>query len=223
MNWKNRLTNYNFWISIVSAVLLIFQAFHLEFDIAYINEIVTAVLGLLVVVGIISDPTKVKQAKTEQKTDAETSDKTSVEIETIPTELAEQNALENATQNLEEGKRAVENGNNTNEEKDFPIDNENEDNDDISQNDYETLIKQISIDLNDKFNKLYAQMKNQPSAETPDETPTEQNSAEDVNISAEIQKISTDEENISELSSDYLINQPEVEIQPTDNSHPIVG
>ena len=48
MKWKNRLTNYNFWISIVSAVLLILQAFKFEFDIAYINEIATAVLGLLV-------------------------------------------------------------------------------------------------------------------------------------------------------------------------------
>ena len=58
MKWKNRLTNYNFWISIVSAVLLILQAFNFEFDIAYISEIATAVLGLLVVIGIISDPTK---------------------------------------------------------------------------------------------------------------------------------------------------------------------
>ena len=58
MKWKNRLTNYNFWISIVSAVLLILQAFNFEFDIAYISEIATAVLGLLVVIGIISDPTR---------------------------------------------------------------------------------------------------------------------------------------------------------------------
>ena len=58
MNWKKRLTNYNFWISIVSAVLLIFQAFNIKFDVVYINEIATAVLGLLVVIGIINDPTK---------------------------------------------------------------------------------------------------------------------------------------------------------------------
>lgn len=58
MKWKNRLTNYNFWISIVSAVLLILQAFNFEFDIAYFSEIATAVLGLLVVIGIISDPTR---------------------------------------------------------------------------------------------------------------------------------------------------------------------
>ena len=50
---KNRLTNYNFWISMFSAVLLILQALKIEFDIAYVNEIFTAVLGLLVVVGII--------------------------------------------------------------------------------------------------------------------------------------------------------------------------
>lgn len=58
MKWKNRLTNYNFWISIVSAVLLILQAFDINFDIAYINEIATGVLGLLVVIGIINDPTR---------------------------------------------------------------------------------------------------------------------------------------------------------------------
>ena len=58
MSWKNRLKNYNFWISIFSAVLLILQALKIEFDIAYVNEIFTAVLGLLVVIGIISDPTR---------------------------------------------------------------------------------------------------------------------------------------------------------------------
>ena len=56
--WKNRLTNYNFWISIVSAVLLILQSFDIQFDVEHINEIITAVLGLLVVIGIINDPTK---------------------------------------------------------------------------------------------------------------------------------------------------------------------
>ena len=58
MNWKNRLKNYNFWISIFSAMLLILQALKIKFDVAYVNEIFTAVLGLLVVIGIISDPTK---------------------------------------------------------------------------------------------------------------------------------------------------------------------
>ena len=48
MNWKNRLTSYNFWISMFSAVLLVLQALKIEFDFIYINEIFTAILGLLV-------------------------------------------------------------------------------------------------------------------------------------------------------------------------------
>ncbi len=69
MNWKNRLTNYNFWVSIVSAVILILQALNIEFDFMYVNEVVTAVLGLLVVIGIINDPTKSASSK---KTDVDT-------------------------------------------------------------------------------------------------------------------------------------------------------
>lgn len=64
---KNRLTNYNFWISMFSAVLLILQALKIEFDIAYVNEIFTAVLGLLVVVGIIIDPTKTATKTTDKE------------------------------------------------------------------------------------------------------------------------------------------------------------
>lgn len=68
MNWKKRLTNYNFWISMFSAVLLVLQALKIEFDIAYVNEIFTAVLGLLVVIGIISDPTRTSVKTTESPT-----------------------------------------------------------------------------------------------------------------------------------------------------------
>jgi len=90
MNWKNRLTNYNFWISIISAVLLILQAFKINFDIACINEIVTAVLGLLVVIGIVSDPTKTA-TKVETKTETKSEPKAEkVEAVTMPTD--EQNA-----------------------------------------------------------------------------------------------------------------------------------
>ncbi|MBR4998636.1 MAG: hypothetical protein IKY10_02030 [Clostridia bacterium] len=68
---KNRLTNYNFWISMFSAVLLILQALKIEFDVAYVNEIFTAVLGLLVVVGIVIDPTKTGTKTTQQREDKE--------------------------------------------------------------------------------------------------------------------------------------------------------
>ena len=88
MNWKNRLTNYNFWISIFSAMLLILQALKIEFDIAYVNEIFTAVLGLLVVIGIISDPTRTTvKAEENRKQEIKTETKEEIketENENIP-------------------------------------------------------------------------------------------------------------------------------------------
>lgn len=57
--WKNRLKNYNFWLGLISAILLILQTvFNYQFDSAYINEIISAVLGLFVVIGVIANPTK---------------------------------------------------------------------------------------------------------------------------------------------------------------------
>ena len=84
MNWRNRLKNYNFWISIFSAVLLILQALKIKFDVAYVNEIFTAVLGLLVVIGIISDPTKTAvkaQEATENKVKDQAKSKNQVKEE----------------------------------------------------------------------------------------------------------------------------------------------
>lgn len=52
-----RMKNYGFWISIVSAILILLQAFGLKIDLPYINEIVSAVLGLLVILGIVNNPT----------------------------------------------------------------------------------------------------------------------------------------------------------------------
>lgn len=98
MKWKNRLTNYNFWISIVSATLLILQAFNIKLDIANINEIVTALLGLLVVIGIINDPTK--SAKETDSTKAKTDKITSSTKHKKGCALAEGN--DNANQNNNE-------------------------------------------------------------------------------------------------------------------------
>ncbi len=95
MKWKNRLTNYNFWISIVSATLLILQAFNIKLDIANINEIVTALLGLLVVIGIINDPTK--SAKDTELTKTKTDKTTSSIKHKKGCALAEEN--DNANQN----------------------------------------------------------------------------------------------------------------------------
>ena len=128
MKWKNRLTNYNFWISIISATLLMLQAFKFEFDIAYINEISTAVLGLMVVIGIISDPTKTysSQANIVNETAKETVKETSTET----AETKEQDIIE------------------------LPIEDENKDIDNNVENDFQILMNKISADINDNLARI---------------------------------------------------------------------
>lgn len=162
MNWKKRLTNYNFWISIVSAVLLILQAFDISFDIAYINEIVTAVLGLLVVIGIINDPTKTnKDSATENKSsnsniqlsnDSSQKNKEELEIESNQTES-----------NLNENSNVIETEKRENVGVDnIPNESEDEDNFRDSENDYEVLVNKIYSDLDEmraNLEKIYSSNK----------------------------------------------------------------
>lgn len=156
MNWKNRLTNYNFWISIVSAVLLILQAFEFHFDIMYINEIATAVLGLLVVIGIINDPTK--SGKNDKQIEGENSTE---KIENATTETG------GSLNNLETEKTEIENDILTSVENDirdihsleneiqnFPIDEQNKIVDINSENDYENIVKNISNNIVDEESKI---------------------------------------------------------------------
>jgi len=129
MKWKNRLTNYNFWISIVSAVLLIMQAFEFQFDIAYINEIATAVLGLLVVIGIISDPTKTYNQTDAKKEDnpKENSVKEEDKVTEKPSEL---------------------------ETLEMPIETENKSDYGYNKDDFQALINKISQDISENFIKI---------------------------------------------------------------------
>ncbi len=53
---KGKFRNYGLWISIISAVLMLLQAMGLKFDLPYVNEIITSILGVLVTLGIISNP-----------------------------------------------------------------------------------------------------------------------------------------------------------------------
>lgn len=139
MNWKNRLTNYNFWISIISAVLLILQALKIEFDIAYINEIATAVLGLLVVIGIISDPTRYTVKDSSNLTKPEKQKSENKKIEEVILNLEENNKI-TAEQTAETVKAENENS--------MPINGEDKTDINSVQNDYEDIVKNISEDLN---------------------------------------------------------------------------
>lgn len=56
MKFFKRLRSSNFWVSMLSAVILILQAvFNVEIKTEYLTQIIMAILGLLVMSGIISD------------------------------------------------------------------------------------------------------------------------------------------------------------------------
>jgi len=56
-----RFKNYGVWISISSLILLLLQTFHISFDIGKYNEIVNSILSILVMLGIINNPTTVNK------------------------------------------------------------------------------------------------------------------------------------------------------------------
>lgn len=61
MNWKVRLQSKEFWMAILAFILLVTQYvckwFGLTIDIAGVNEILSAILSLFVLIGIVVDPT----------------------------------------------------------------------------------------------------------------------------------------------------------------------
>ena len=54
---KERLKNVGFWISLVSSVMLILGAFGVEIGDETVSSVINGVASLLVVFGIVSDPT----------------------------------------------------------------------------------------------------------------------------------------------------------------------
>lgn len=198
MNWKKRLTNYNFWISIVSAVLLILQAFDISFDIAYINEIVTAVLGLLVVIGIINDPTKTNKDSTtnNQSSNSNTSltnessqnDESELEIESNQTE-GDLNENSNVIETEKRENVGVDN---------IPNESKDEDNIRDSENDYEVLVNKIYSDLNEmraNLEKIYSSNKIDITKENLE------NEENNINIQENTAKFQENLKNLDEINS----------------------
>ena len=162
MNWKKRLTNYNFWISIVSAILLILQAFDISFDIAYINEIVTAVLGLLVVIGIINDPTKANKDTTSYSQQGSVKKETKTEGNTIENNKTQSETENNNEKNIEQINTNIETIESPNI--DIPTQKENKNYILDSENNYEVFVNKIYSDLNEmktNLGKLYANAEGQ--------------------------------------------------------------
>lgn len=65
INWTVRIKNKNFWLAVIPAVLLLIQAvaavFGYTLDLGDIGNklvaVVNAVFGLLVILGVVNDPT----------------------------------------------------------------------------------------------------------------------------------------------------------------------
>ena len=66
MNWlkaqinvdlKTRMGNYGFWISLASAVILALTQFGIKVDNVHVMACVKAVLGILVILGLVNNPT----------------------------------------------------------------------------------------------------------------------------------------------------------------------
>ena len=53
---KEKLKNKGFWVSLISAIIVFVQAIGIKIDVPAVNEVVSAVLTLLVVLGIVSNP-----------------------------------------------------------------------------------------------------------------------------------------------------------------------
>lgn len=56
MKFFKKLKSSNFWVSMISAVILILQAvFNVDIKTEYLNQIILGILGILVMTGIVSD------------------------------------------------------------------------------------------------------------------------------------------------------------------------
>ena len=71
MKFLKKLKSSNFWVSMISAVVLILQAaFNVEIKTEYLTQIIMAILGLLVMSGIVTD-TASGEVVVNQKNDTE--------------------------------------------------------------------------------------------------------------------------------------------------------
>lgn len=74
INWSVRLKNKNFWIALIPAILLLIQAiakvfgFELDFNVLSENllAVVNAIFTVLVILGVVNDPTTDGMADSKQ-------------------------------------------------------------------------------------------------------------------------------------------------------------
>ena len=69
MRLPNRFKNYGLWVAVASFLLLVLQAFGLDIDAGKYNELVNGLLSLLVIAGILNNPSQGSGFKDGDKTE----------------------------------------------------------------------------------------------------------------------------------------------------------
>lgn len=64
---KSRWTSYDFWIGVAGAVIVLLQAIGTKVDLPYLEQVMTAFIGLLAVVGILRKPGAKPDAESTQE------------------------------------------------------------------------------------------------------------------------------------------------------------
>lgn len=84
INWKVRLQSKEFWMAIIAFVILVAQYvckwYGLEFDIPGLNEILSSLLGLLILLGIVVDPTTPKTTDSQVSQEKRSIDESAEEV-----------------------------------------------------------------------------------------------------------------------------------------------
>ena len=60
---KEKLKSKRFWLTLVGAVIVLLQAVGLKVDVPAINEIVTAICSIAIVLGVMIEDTKTKNSQ----------------------------------------------------------------------------------------------------------------------------------------------------------------
>ncbi|QCT71069.1 phage holin [Eubacterium maltosivorans] len=84
INWKVRLQSKEFWMAVIAFIILVAQYvckwLGLEFDIPGLNEILSAILGLFVLLGIVVDPTTPKTTDSQVSQEKRSIDESAKEV-----------------------------------------------------------------------------------------------------------------------------------------------
>ena len=84
INWKVRLQSKEFWMAVIAFIILVAQYvckwLGLEFDIPGLNEILSAILGLFVLLGIVVDPTTPKTTDSQVSQEKRSIDESAEEV-----------------------------------------------------------------------------------------------------------------------------------------------